>query len=234
MCHHLKLCTIEVAPKIVNFRNTSVYPPTHLYLQYFKNHIPISTGNTFFNRSYPQPAEDACTSAKGNSIDRALVDFGLGRNSSTVHCHLLECRYVILLHTMVFHILLYSHYSSQEQIIHDNDSEIGTKAKINPQKYETIPKTYNSELLQIFAYHTCIFYELIGVNLSLRTDERYIRSVRIYCLVAVEEPYLSAKNITDRVLWARLTSIRSIKSGERNVFGRILLFFTSNEKWTKR
>ena len=48
-----------------------------------------------------------------------------------------------------------------------------------------------------------LFYESTGVNLRLRTGKRYILSLKMYCFVAVQKPYLSTKNIAARVLWAR-------------------------------
>ena len=59
-----------------------------------------------------------------------------------------------------------------------------------------------------------LFYESTGVNLGLCNGKRYIRSLKIYCFVAVQKPYLSTK--TSRLVYCGHVRTRtgSTKSGK--------------------
>ncbi len=47
------------------------------------------------------------------------------------------------------------------------------------------------------------FKQATGVSLSEQTGRRYIRKLKMQSYVAIQKPYLSTKNISTRIVWAR-------------------------------
>ena len=62
------------------------------------------------------------------------------------------------------------------------------------------------------------FNTYTGLELSERSGRRYVRRLNMNSHIAIQKPFLSAKNLSSRILWARTHRMRTLNQWAQVIF----------------